>query len=128
MSQLQAIAMQLKDKEEPLYQQYKELTGVAVSETEKKVSRYLEAYQRLQLDCLRLLLGKVPERFQSFGVVTGDAVNLRTGPGGRHTLVRELARGTRVVIKEQDGFWFSVQLTDGTEGYIFQDYIKKDEI
>ena len=41
--------------------------------------------------------------------VTGNRVNMRSGPGSRHDWIATLSRGTGLVLIEKQGRWFKVQ-------------------
>ncbi|MCL2843238.1 MAG: SpoIID/LytB domain-containing protein [Oscillospiraceae bacterium] len=51
------------------------------------------------------------------GMVAGNSVNFRTGPGMDHALIRSLPQGTQMQIIGQHRDWLRV-LHDGTEGFV----------
>lgn len=62
----------------------------------------------------------------SVGTITGDAVRVRSGPSTDYTILKEVDTGDRVTLLSTEMFnnsWRSVQLADGTQGYIHSDYI-----
>ncbi|MEW6192706.1 MAG: SH3 domain-containing protein [Bacillota bacterium] len=50
--------------------------------------------------------------------VTGDIVNLRSGPGTGYSKVGEVSRGTQLAVVGQSGGWYRVQLQTGTLAWI----------
>lgn len=52
------------------------------------------------------------------GVVSGNSVNVRTGPGTNFPSVLKVNTGTPVTIKEQAFGWYRLVLADGTTGWI----------
>ncbi|WP_425059651.1 hypothetical protein SCACP_02470 [Sporomusa carbonis] len=50
--------------------------------------------------------------------VTGNVVNIRTGPGTNFPVVTKVKKGATVTIKEQAFGWYKVVLADGTTGWI----------
>ncbi|MFP5287689.1 MAG: SH3 domain-containing protein [Thermoanaerobaculia bacterium] len=57
------------------------------------------------------------------GVVTANALNLREEPSTGSSLVRTLARGTRLKILETAGAWYKVQAGD-QNGYVHGDFVR----
>ncbi|GAX89362.1 LCP family protein [Effusibacillus lacus] len=60
---------------------------------------------------------------ERIGKVT-DGVNVRQGPGTTHPILTSAARGDEVLILDEQGGWYHVKLQNGTEGYIFGEYVK----
>lgn len=50
--------------------------------------------------------------------ITGDNVNVRTGPGTNFPVVKKVNKGTQVTIKEQAFGWYKVVLSDSTMGWV----------
>lgn len=50
--------------------------------------------------------------------VTGDNVNVRTGPGTNFPVVTKINKGAGVTIKEQAFGWYKVVLANGTMGWV----------
>jgi N-acetylmuramoyl-L-alanine amidase len=50
--------------------------------------------------------------------VTGDIVNLRSGPGTGYRKVGEVSRGTQLAVVGQSGGWYKVRLQTGTLAWI----------
>ncbi|MCP6428960.1 SH3 domain-containing protein, partial [Klebsiella pneumoniae] len=51
--------------------------------------------------------------------VTGNTVNIRSGPGTNFPVVTKVNKGTTLTVKEQAFGWYKVVLTDGaTTGWI----------
>ncbi|MGA1790979.1 MAG: SH3 domain-containing protein [bacterium] len=58
--------------------------------------------------------------------VTGEAVNIRSGPNTKHQVVRKVKRNEALKrIKRLDG-WARVILSDGETGWIFEKYISSE--
>jgi uncharacterized protein YraI len=58
-------------------------------------------------------------------VVAVSALNLRSGPGLDHKIVKVLPLGTRVTLinKNEAGDWTEVRLADDTEGWVFSQHL-----
>lgn len=50
--------------------------------------------------------------------VTGNSVNIRTGPGTNFPVVKKVNKGETVTIKEQAFGWYKIVLSGGTTGWI----------
>ncbi len=50
--------------------------------------------------------------------ITGNSVNIRTGPGTNFPVVTKVNKGERVTIKEQAFGWYKVVLSGGTTGWV----------
>ena len=58
--------------------------------------------------------------------VTGQTVNIRSGPGAKHRVMTKVKRGTELSrIKKADG-WSRVKLPDGETGWISEQFITTD--
>lgn len=63
----------------------------------------------------------------TMGKVTGNRVNVRTGPGTNYPSVTKVNRGDMVTIKEQAFGWYKVVLPDGTTtGWIASWFVELD--
>ncbi len=60
------------------------------------------------------------------GVITGDGVNLRAGPGVDTEKVGRLSAGQWVTILESQGSWFKVSDEHGVVGWVFSRWV--DEV
>jgi len=56
-------------------------------------------------------------------VVTGDKVNVRSGPGTSYPVVAVAAKASRVTAYTQANGWYSLQLPDGTKGWMAARYL-----
>ena len=56
------------------------------------------------------------------GVVTGNGVNLRSGPGTGYKIYTCLPRGTQVTVNGVEGSWYKVTY-NGYNGYMSKDYV-----
>lgn len=54
----------------------------------------------------------------TMGTVTGNSVNVRSGPGTNYPSITKVNSGTAVTIKEQAFGWYRLVLPDGTTGWI----------
>lgn len=126
MSDLKALADQLRAHESELMPTYEELARAAEAPAEVKIVHQLRAYQRLQLLSLELLGDRVPERFLGFGRVTASDVNIRSAPNGQAGLVGKAQQGDQVIICSYQGYWVEVQVMHGPSGYIFRDYVQEE--
>ncbi len=52
------------------------------------------------------------------GVISGNSVNIRTGPGTNFPIVTKVNKDTTVTIKEQAFGWYKIVLSDGTTGWV----------
>ena len=126
MADVKELAGRLREEEERLLELYEEVSGAAVGDVDGRIAKQIAEYQKLQLKCLELLAGELPERFMGFGRVVNDSVNLREGPGGSYSLVQKLDRGEAVIIQEYAGYWVRVQVPGGPSGFTFKDYIQQE--
>ena len=56
------------------------------------------------------------------GVITGDVVNARKGPGTSYDRVELLAKGKQVTILGEENGWYKIKWNNST-GYVVKDYI-----
>ena len=56
------------------------------------------------------------------GVITGDMVNLRTGPGLGYSRIQYLYKGSAVTVNGDTNGWVSVSY-NGKDGYVYSDYV-----
>ena len=59
----------------------------------------------------------------SNGIITGDYVRFRRGPGSDYSIIRTFDHGTAVNILGTEGDWVYCTI-DGTNGYVFSQYIQ----
>jgi hypothetical protein len=61
-------------------------------------------------------------------VVTGDTLNVRTGPGTNYPKIGLLRKGEEVVVtgRNASGDWLAVTLTDETKGWVSSSLVKLD--
>ncbi len=65
-----------------------------------------------------------PTRLYKKGSVTTEGLNVRSGPDTSYSSIGKLAKGTNVKIWDVvGGGWFSIELQDGTKGYVSGTYI-----
>ena len=56
---------------------------------------------------------------------TTEYVNFRSGPGTNYSSKGVIASGTTVTVTDaSNSQWYKVKLSDGTEGYLFSEYLK----
>lgn len=58
------------------------------------------------------------------GVVTGNVVNVRSGPGLNYQVVTKTEAGQGLSVVNKSGEWLQVRLYNGKEGWIRQDLVK----
>lgn len=58
------------------------------------------------------------------GIINGEDVNLRVDPGPYGHIITVLPKGLPVVILEQSGRWYKVQLKEGQTGWIYRQFIE----
>lgn len=73
----------------------------------------------LILACAMMLPGAA---FAASGVITGDMVNLRTGPGLGYSRIQYLYKGNAVTVNGETNGWVSVSY-GGKDGYVYSDYV-----
>ncbi len=61
--------------------------------------------------------------FPAAGVVMGNAVRMRTGPGTTYSIVNTFNRGAEVLVTGRSGVWMQAAAGEYT-GYIHEDYIQ----
>ena len=54
---------------------------------------------------------------------TTEYVNFRTGPGTNYSSKGVISLGTTVTVTEATNTWYKVKLSDGTEGYLYAQYV-----
>ena len=54
---------------------------------------------------------------------TTEYVNFRTGPGTNYSSKGVISLGTAVTVTEATNTWYKVKLSDGTEGYLYAQYV-----
>ncbi|MFA5480280.1 MAG: SH3 domain-containing protein, partial [Candidatus Muiribacteriota bacterium] len=59
------------------------------------------------------------------GRITGNAVNVRSGPGTYFDVLVTLNLGTDVVILNKDNDWYQVKMPDGRLGFIFHTLLRE---
>ena len=58
------------------------------------------------------------------GVISGSAVNYRTGPGTDYEAIAKLSRGTAVGIYGMENGWYRIKsMTTGIDGFVKKDYV-----
>ncbi|HEY8450342.1 MAG TPA: SH3 domain-containing protein [Bacillota bacterium] len=127
MAGLRDVAAQFQQQERSLLDAYERILRAASTPTERQLAEQILRAQEFQLSTLELLeKNLVPEKFHSFGVINNVDVNVRSGPSARHERVRVLQPDVRVIVMEFSGNWAHIQLSDGTRGWIFKDYVRTD--
>lgn len=63
---------------------------------------------------------------ECYGIVTGDLVNVREGPGTHYPVITQVHAGTTVQVLDIRGDWIQVKLQDKTVGWMFASYVKHD--
>ncbi|HHW56937.1 MAG TPA: SH3 domain-containing protein [Clostridia bacterium] len=63
------------------------------------------------------------ERTEKVGIVTGNYVNLRSEGSLSGGVIMQLTKNTIVDVLDQQNGWYKVKLADGTEGWIYGEYL-----
>lgn len=58
------------------------------------------------------------------GIITGNNVNVRSGPGLETDIVCRLQQGDVVNVRDQTGEWLKVQLADEQTGWVYQQFVQ----
>ncbi|MBO5453916.1 MAG: SH3 domain-containing protein [Clostridia bacterium] len=61
--------------------------------------------------------------YDGIGTVTGSVVNVRSGESISHSVITTVSKGTELNVISKGDVWSKVQLPDGREGYIINDYL-----
>ena len=56
--------------------------------------------------------------------VTGSVVNIRSGPGTTNKVIAKVKRGDELEVRGETFSWYNVQLSNGTEGWIYKKLVK----
>ncbi|NLW06572.1 MAG: SH3 domain-containing protein [Clostridia bacterium] len=59
--------------------------------------------------------------------LTGNYVNIRTGPGTNYDIITTLPRGTMFKFLGEAAGWYQVQLPDGRQGWVSSEYAQRVE-
>lgn len=70
-------------------------------------------------------IGQKAESFPFTGVVTGNDVNVRSGPDTNWYVVAKLMRDNRVEVVGEDGGWYQIVPPLGTFSLVSKDYVEK---
>lgn len=92
---------------------------------QKKRSDWVELAKKLFKFAVTLtlaLLGTVFVVYADPGVVVGNGVNLRSGPGTDYEIYACLPKGTYVTVDGAEGIWYKV-LYNGYSGYMSSEYV-----
>ena len=73
--------------------------------------------------CAVFLLPALASAAGQSGTVTGNKVNLRTGPGTQYSRIAYLYKGDPVAVTGSKNGWYTVR-SNGTEGYVHSDYVQ----
>lgn len=65
--------------------------------------------------------------YEGIGRVTGKTVNVRTGAGTNHSIITTVSKGAEYNIVSLGDKWSKIELSDGTVGYIINDYLSKED-
>ncbi len=63
------------------------------------------------------------EELDETGTVTGDAVNMRSGPATSYSIIKQLNKGTSVKVTGKTDNWYAITV-GGVSGYMSADYIR----
>lgn len=60
----------------------------------------------------------------SLGLVTGDRVNLRAGPGGSYEVIHRFHRRAKLQILARQRDWYAVPLPDSVPAFVHRDFLR----
>lgn len=66
-----------------------------------------------------------PQDTKAMYEVTGDGVNMRSGPGTSYGVVATLPLGAKAEVIGSDGNWNNIRLPDGTEGWMSANFLSE---
>ncbi|KAB2951204.1 SH3 domain-containing protein [Heliorestis acidaminivorans] len=66
------------------------------------------------------------EQFLSTGVITGNIVNLRSGPGRDFEILTTLKKEEKVFLLKESDNWYRVITGEGNKGWMSADYVEKN--
>ena len=58
-------------------------------------------------------------------VTQSTALNIRSGPGTRNSVIGKLQKGSYVTLQRESNGWWKVEYANGKEGYVSADYINE---
>ena len=56
--------------------------------------------------------------------VTASVVNIRSGPGTKNKVVTTVRMGDELEMLGEEGSWYNVKLSNGTEGWIYKKFVQ----
>lgn len=59
------------------------------------------------------------------GIVSVEALNMRSGPDTTKSIIKKLSKGTKVTLLESTDKWYKIELADGTKGWVAKEYIQQ---
>lgn len=68
-------------------------------------------------------VSEAPSQLVSLGLVTGNHVNLRAGPGGSYEILSQFQKQTALQILAVEGEWYAVPLPEPVSAYVHRDYL-----
>jgi len=83
---------------------------------------------RKLLFALCLLLPAIPAHAETKYVIDQIVITLRSGQSNQHQILRTLPSGTKLEVLETSDKYSRVRLTDGTEGWVLNQYITSKPI
>lgn len=91
----------------------------------KKVILILTAMVIMSSGAFVYGLENIPEKR---GEVTTQGLNIRTGPGTGHGIIKEIYQGESFAILGAMDEWYLVQLEDKTVGLVYKEYVRVTEL
>ena len=67
----------------------------------------------------------VPQDTKAMFAVTGNGVNMRSGPGTSHGVIVSLPFGAKAEVIGSEGNWNNIRLEDGTEGWMSANFLSE---
>ena len=72
-----------------------------------------------------LVLASAPGVQAEMLSISGDDVNMRSGPGTNYRVMWELGKGFPLQVLKRSGKWYRVRDFEGTIGWVHRDVVKK---
>ncbi|MFH2139135.1 MAG: SH3 domain-containing protein [Candidatus Omnitrophota bacterium] len=60
------------------------------------------------------------------GIITADAVNVRSGPSLNHEIITKLDKDFLVLVEDQTAEWIKIKLPPSSKAYVYKNFVLKD--
>lgn len=88
----------------------------------EKAQKDLQGYTRTEDTSVRS--GVETSSQERVLTVTGSKVNLRNGPGLKHSPMMQISKGAKLTIEAREGEWYRVYSPTGSRAYVHQDVVE----